>query len=57
MITPLFVGFKILIQKIREKEKFKHQENNYQFDNDNTPEFSANGHVFKTLVIKQDDIH
>jgi hypothetical protein len=57
MITPLFVGFKIRFQKIREKEELQHQENNDQFDDDNTPELFTNSHIFKPLVIKQDDIH
>ena len=56
MITTLFVGFKIRVQKIRKKEKLQHQEDDDQFDDDNGPELFTNGHILKTLVIKKDDI-
>jgi hypothetical protein len=53
MTAALFICFKIRVQEIREKEKLQHEENNDQFDDDNRPELFTDGHVFKTMVIKE----
>jgi hypothetical protein len=57
MITAFVISFEIRIQKIREKEKPQYEENDNQLYDDNAPELFANGHVFKTLVIEEDNIH
>jgi len=56
MIAALLVGFKIRVQKIRKKEKLQHQENNDQFDDDNRPKLFTNGHILKTMIIKEVDV-
>ena len=56
MITALFIGFKIRVQKIRKKAKLQNQEDDDQFDDDNGPELYTNGHIHKTLVIKKENI-
>jgi hypothetical protein len=56
MITPFFICFKIFVQKIGEKEKLQYEENNDQLNNDNSPEFSSDSHVFKTLIIEEENI-
>ena len=57
MIAALLVGLKIRVQKIREKEKFQHKENNDQFDDDDGPEFFTNRHILKALIIKEINIY
>jgi len=57
MITALFVGFKVRFQEIRKKEKLHEQENNDEFDDDDNPKLFPNGHVFKTMVIKKENIY
>jgi hypothetical protein len=56
MITAVFISFKIRVQKIREEKKLQYKKDNDQFEDDNAPELFTNSHVFKTLVIKKNDI-
>jgi hypothetical protein len=56
MIATLFICFKIRVQKIREKEKLQHQENDDQLDDDDRPKLFTNGHIFKTMIIKEVDV-
>ena len=56
MITPFFIGFEVRFQEIRKKEKLQNQEDNHQLDDNNGPELFTNGHILKTLVIKEENI-
>jgi hypothetical protein len=52
MVASLFIRFKTGFQDVREEKYFQHQKNYNQFDDDDGPEFSSQGHTSKTLVIK-----
>jgi hypothetical protein len=52
MVTPFFIGRKILFQDIGEKENFKNKKDNEKFDQDNEPNRFAPGHVLKPFEIE-----
>lgn len=52
MIRSLLIGTKILLQKIREKEKFDHYEKDDQLQKDDEPKIPTQRHSAKPIIIK-----
>lgn len=48
----LFAFFAVTTDEIREKEEFEYQEDDYQLDNNDSPQRLSQFHIAKAIVVK-----
>lgn len=56
VIPTLLIAAEVTLQQVGEKEKPEYGKHNKQFDQDDSPQLSAPGHVPETIVIEPEQL-